>query len=101
MDHFSIKKTQLVNGKRQPFSLNNRINAFEKVKPGFKESFHALRIIGNLGTHKGAESEPLLDAFAVYEDALKELFGEGKSHIAKLVKKITKTKGVYKPPKFP
>ncbi|WP_342150247.1 DUF4145 domain-containing protein [Methylorubrum sp. SB2] len=96
LDHFKIKKTQVVNGKRVPFSLNNRINAFESVKPGFKGSLHALRIIGNLGTHQGANSEPLLDAFAVYEDALKEIFGEGKSHIAKLVKKITKTKGVYK-----
>jgi hypothetical protein len=60
------------------------------------ETLHALRVIGNLGTHHRAPSHAaVLDAYTIYEHALAELLGQKKKEIAALAKKIIKTKGKY------
>lgn len=78
--------------KNKPYrlSLSQRIELFEKKfgEPDNAESMHALRVIGNLGTHGDEpDGDVLFDAIDVYEDALLEVY-EGKT--AKL--KATKLK---------
>jgi hypothetical protein len=88
--------TQGVTKKGKPYrlSLSERIDLFEQQFGDAEnaESMHALRTIGNLGTHgDGPESEVLFDAMDVYEDALLEIY-EGKT--AKLKAKKLKLKGL-------
>ena len=88
--------TQGVTKKGKPYrlSLSERINLFEQQfgDADNAESMHALRTIGNLGTHgSGPDLEVLFDAMDVYEDALLEIY-EGKT--AKLKAKKLKLKGL-------
>jgi hypothetical protein len=74
--------------------LNDRINAFEKIDPDHAQTFHALREVGNVGSHQGNNTrETILDAFEVYEDALRNLFGGHRDRIDDLKKKIRAAKG--------
>ncbi|MVT66866.1 DUF4145 domain-containing protein [Bradyrhizobium pachyrhizi] len=75
-------------------SLNERIKSFEAIEPDHAETFHALREVGNVGSHQGDNSrETVLDAWEVYEDALRDLFGGHKSRINALRAKIRASKG--------
>lgn len=74
--------------------LNDRIRAFEAIDPSHAETFHALREVGNVGSHEGNSSrETVLDAFEIFEDALRNLFGDQKERIDALRKKIRASKG--------
>jgi hypothetical protein len=74
--------------------LNDRIKAFEAIDPDHGQTFHALREVGNVGSHQGDNTrETILDAFEVYEDALKNLFGGHRQHIDALKQKIRTAKG--------
>lgn len=75
-------------------TLNDRIRAFENLDPDHAETFHALREVGNVGSHDGDNSrETVLDAFEIYQDALRNLFGGHKLRIDALKQKIRATKG--------
>ena|SRR3984957_12275757 len=75
-------------------TLNNRIKEFEKIDPDHGQTFHALREVGNIGSHQGDNTrETILDAFEVYEDALKNLFGGHRRRIEQLKQKIRAAKG--------
>lgn len=75
-------------------TLNDRITAFEGVDPSHAQTFHALREVGNVGSHLGDNTrETVLDAWEVYEDALRNLFGGHKDRIEALKLKIRATKG--------
>lgn len=93
MDHFKIAKFKRQAGKLKPISLFARIEAFI-VKNGqlvHQDHLHALRAIGNLGTHSNeATRADVLEAFQVYEHALDELIGKKSASIAKLAKKLKK-----------
>ena len=96
MDHYRVPKTYLdKNRKRKLSSLNNRIDAFEKKKPGNKDLLHALRVIGNLGTQHNANRAPLLDGFKIYEHALATLFEQPVKEAQRIARKIKRTRGVY------
>jgi hypothetical protein len=106
MDHYRIVKTRIAKnrkkpkaaGKRVPYDLSVRIDKFvAAIKPSVPaKTLHALRLVGNLGTHGSKLTrDALLDAYTVYEDALDELIGKRREKIAGLVRKITKTKGRY------
>ncbi len=58
--------------------LNARIQIVEQSDKisGHASTFHALRIVGNLGSHgNGVKWDNLLDGFLVYEKALADLLG--------------------------
>lgn len=83
------------NGDVYRMNLNARINAFAKHAQGAdaKEQLHALRNVGNLGTH-GSEvtREELFDAVDVLEDVLLGIYEKG-SIKAKAQKLLNKKQG--------
>jgi hypothetical protein len=78
--------------KRRILDLSARIDKLPKKigTTDFSETLHALRIIGNLGTHGDRVLQSaMLDAFQLYEMALGKLF-EDKSQNAKAIIKRLK-----------
>jgi hypothetical protein len=93
MDHFKIAKFKRANGKLRAIPLYSRIEAFitKNGKMVHKDHLHALRVVGNLGTHSNAATRSdVLEAFQVYEHALDELIGKKSAVIEKLAKKLKK-----------
>lgn len=90
------QKVSQKTGKTVPMNLSDRIDAY-KAQTGDQDasdSFDALRLVGNLGTHETKVSaEALFDAMDVYEDVLIKVYGD-KSVLAKKAKLIA-TKGKY------
>lgn len=96
LDEQGVTKTIMKKGKLERANLWERIEAFAQSAVGedLKDQLHALRTIGNLGTHGAAvTSEALFDAADVLEDVLLGVY-EKKSLKAK-IKKLTDTKGGY------
>lgn len=67
-------------GEEFDLDLNSRIQILEKssnkIAGGHASTFHALRVVGNLGSHgNGVKWDNLLDGFLVYEKALADLLG--------------------------
>ena len=100
MDHFGVAKTRIQKdskkpgkpGKRVPLDLSARIERLPRKigTKDYSEILHALRKIGNLGTHGSSVSHvAILDAFRLYEIALERLF-EDKSDTAKAIIKRLK-----------
>lgn len=107
MDHFKVAKVKIAKdpkklssaGKMRPLDLSARIDRFISATGALvhKEHLHALRIIGNLGTHKNSLTRTeMLEAFEIYEHALEELIGKKSSQIAKLAKRLSKQAGKKK-----
>lgn len=85
-------------GKRVPLTLNARIDKFAKADAELKDTLHALRIIGNVGSHDGGLTMgALLDAFEIYEDTLALVCGRRVPRLRAIRQKIKKTKGKYNP----
>ena len=77
-----------------PLDLNGRIGVFTKTHTEHAETFTALRMVGNLGSHgHDVQREVILDAFEVLEDCLAELYGERSARLGKIKKKLISTKG--------
>jgi hypothetical protein len=98
LDHLKVPRTTMSkkNGKITDLDLNGRIQFYEKSNPDHGETFHALRVIGNLGSHgTSLTQEALLDAFEIYEDALSEIIGGRTAYLAAIKKKIIASKGTY------
>jgi hypothetical protein len=97
MDHFGCAKYRRINktaskpGKLLRLDLFSRIERFI-ISTGsvvHQDHLHALRVVGNLGTHESDISRAdILSAFEVYEHALAELIGKKSKQIAKLAKKL-------------
>lgn len=86
-------------GKLRWMSLQERIEAFEaKIKDdALADTFNALRVVGNLGTHEGGvDRDALLDASLIYEDALNHLYGATKKELNRIRKALLKSRGRYK-----
>jgi Domain of unknown function (DUF4145) len=91
MDHFKVSRFKRARGKLQPIALYSRIEAFiaKNGKVVHKDHLHALRVVGNVGTHSNAATRSdVLEAFQIYEHALDELIGKKSAIIAKLAKKL-------------
>jgi hypothetical protein len=99
MDHFKVAKFQRVKDSKNPnkpgklkrLDLYTRIEKFiaDTGAVVHKDHLHALRVVGNLGTHQNELSRTdLLEAFEVYEHALDELIGKKSVQIAKLAKRL-------------
>jgi hypothetical protein len=99
MDHFGVAKTRIQEnkdpnkpGKRRVLDLSARIDKWvKKIGPTeHSETLHALRTVGNLGTHSSKVTQAaMLDAYQLYELALEELFkdrGESAKDIIRRLK---------------
>jgi hypothetical protein len=98
LDHLTIPRTSMSRktGKPVDLDLNRRIQYYEKSSPAHANTFHALRLIGNLGSHgTPLMQEALLDAFEIYEDALSDIIGGRNAYLDKIKKKIMASKGQY------
>jgi len=74
--------------------LAKRIQTLENTDKLQAEIFHALREVGNVGSHgSDARRDVVLAAFEIYEDQLRKLFTPQGSRIETLAKKIRATKG--------
>lgn len=95
MDHFQVPTKGKGNKtKTHTLDLSERIDGFEKMKPGHKDALDALRHVGNYGSHQGqADKEALLDCFELLEDALSELIDEKKAMLAAKAQKLIQNKG--------
>jgi hypothetical protein len=90
-------------GKMKMLDLAARIDKFIAATGDLvhKDHLHALRVVGNLGTHNNSlERNEVLEAFEVYEHALAELIGKKSTQISKLAKKLSKTAGKAKKGNF-
>lgn len=107
MDHFKVAKFRVAKnpkkpnspGRMKPLDLSARIDKFISTTGAVihKDHLHALRIVGNLGTHKNALARTeILEAFEIYEHALEELIGKKSAQIGKLAKKLSKQAGKTK-----
>jgi Domain of unknown function (DUF4145) len=111
MDHFKVAKFKIVKdprkprspGKMRPLDLSTRIDKFISATGAVvhKDHLHALRVVGNLGTHKNVLTRTeILEAFEVYEHALQEMIGKKSTQIGKLAKKLSKHTGKTKKDDF-
>ena len=74
--------------------LNGRIQVFEKTNPDEGQTFHALRMVGNLGAHgEPVSSDRVLDALELYEDALEKLYSDKDKKLKAIKEKILASKG--------
>ncbi|WP_179874728.1 DUF4145 domain-containing protein [Rhizobium anhuiense] len=99
MDHLNVPvEGNGKNDKIRRLNLSERIDEFEKMKPGHKAALDALRFVGNHGSHAGqSDQEVLLDAFEVLEDALSELIDNKKAKLAAKAKALIQSKGNPEP----
>lgn len=81
-------------GDTHPLDLNGRIQLFEKTNPEEGQTFHALRMVGNLGAHGDVVTvETVLDALELYEDALEKLYSDKIKKLKAIQQKILDSKG--------
>lgn len=84
LDHFQIKSGPLA----------SRIAHFSRVDPVQAATFDALKQVGNVGSHEGANTRgTILDSFEYYEHALDGLFGEKRQYFERLRARIITKKG--------
>jgi len=97
LTHLKIPRYTRIAGELVPLSLNNRIDKFKTKDVELKDTLHALRMVGNVGSHDSdiLTREALLDGFEIYEDALANLYGKRAARMKAIRKKIKKTKGKY------
>lgn len=75
-------------------NLNQRIDAYANVDANLADSFHALREVGNVGSHKGApRRQTILHAFEIYENALRNIYDPNAKRMKALRAKIRASKG--------
>lgn len=99
MDHFKVARFKRMKDPKNPTKPGKlkRLDLFARIERFIastgavvhKDHLHALRVVGNLGTHQNELTRAdLLEAFEVYEHALGELVGKKSAQISKLAKKL-------------
>jgi hypothetical protein len=97
MDHFGVAKTRIQkdspnkSGRRRPVDLAARIDKLPKKigSQDFSKILHALRVIGNLGTHGSKVTQAaMLDSFQLYEMALEKLFEDKNETVEAIIKRL-------------
>ncbi len=93
MDAHSIPREEGGN----ELKLFKRIDRFaEKYAGGSKDTFDALRHVGNLGSHDGDVSrEALLDAYEIYQEWLRNFYRAYPDRIKVLTERLIKSRGKY------
>jgi hypothetical protein len=82
---------------RSPLSLGTRILAYEKKRQELKDHLHAIRWIGNAGSHsrrgaKALQRSDLFDAFEILRLLLTEIYEEQTARLKAMAKQISTTK---------
>lgn len=93
MDHYGVAKYKRERGKLKPLALYARIEKFIAATGEVlhQDHLHALRAIGNLGTHSSMLTRAdLLETYEVYEHFLDEVVDKKSKSIAKKAKKLRK-----------
>lgn len=99
MDHFGVAKSRIQRvsakpnkpGKRKLLDLAARIDKLPKKigSQDFSKILHALRVIGNLGTHGASVTQAaILDSFQLYEMALDKLFQDKNETADAIIKRL-------------
>lgn len=93
----SVERALDAEGVQKRGNLEKRIEKFaEKHPKQTSGELHALRHIGNTGSHESAlKWDAILDTFEVYEYWLRNFYGKEKENIDTLIEKLTKTRGKY------
>lgn len=101
MDHFKVRTITVVTDKtgkkyRKRLDLSSRIDKFAaKIRSReYSDMLHALRVVGNVGTHgtKTVTKAHLLDAYRLYEHALERMFEDKSESIKETIKRLSKLK---------
>jgi len=95
MTELKVKRYKTVNGSRKLIFLHQRIELLPSKYEDLKERLLAAKWLGNAGSHDGSNisTEDVVNAYAIVEDVLNEIYDNKKSHIKKMAKKINKKKG--------
>lgn len=94
LDNLKIPKSEkTAKNKRRRLTLAERINLFEVKHTAYGDFLHALRNVGNVGTHASADRQAILGAFEIYEESLAQLYGMKNKKLKALAKKLTKQRG--------
>lgn len=93
----SVERVLDVDGIPRGQSLEKRIDKFGERHPNQSSGeLHALRHIGNTGSHEGEVTwNAILDTYLVYEYWLRNFYGKEKENIGSLIEKLIETKGRY------
>ena len=99
LNEFNVPKLrQPVKGRIHVFSLNERIVEFEKVKPKVGSFLHAIKLIGNAGSHSSEVTRnDVLDAYELMDYSLESLYSEREQNILTISQKIIDNKSKPKP----
>ncbi len=82
-------------GKLSPINLHQRIESLKDYKPELVDLFFAIKFIGNAGSHSTdiLTKEDVIDAFALLEKVLNEIFDDKDKTVKKIAKEINKRRG--------
>jgi hypothetical protein len=102
MDHFGVAKSTTVRrqgfpGKRKRLDLSSRIDKLPRKigTQDYSKILHALRDVGNLGTHGGnVNRKAMLDAYKLCEIALGKLFEDESDSVDAIIKRLKRHKKV-------
>lgn len=93
MDHARVPKTFITKkGDRQRMSLRDRLLLMRPRDSSFQSAVHAIRWIGNSGTHEDVKLSDTLDAFDLVEYALDQQFNKHPMILLKKASQINKRK---------
>jgi hypothetical protein len=94
LDQFQIPRSGLnCKGKEHELKLFRRIDLLDEAKPGHKDTFDALRNVGNYGSHQGkAKQETLLDCYELLEQVLADLVDGKRARLEGIAKKLAAQK---------
>jgi len=76
--------------RRRRLTLNDRIDRLPAKTAGFAAKLHAIRWVGNEGSHSELTKDDVLDALEILEDVLRDVFAAKGGEIDRIVKQINK-----------
>lgn len=86
------RKRKTKNGDFTDLTLHARIELFQAKDKPVGDSFMAIKMVGNLGSHNEVPPSfgTLLDVYELYEEALHEVFGKKSKKLAEIKRKLMK-----------
>lgn len=89
------RKRKTDKGKIVDLKLHDRIVAYQEKDKEIGDSFMAIKMVGNLGSHEVhvQNRDTIFDVYDLYEDALSEVFGKRSKKMTKLKAELIATRG--------
>jgi hypothetical protein len=92
LDQIGVPRTRA--GANKNLDLNTRIVELDAMKPGHSDVLHALRYVGNIGSHEGeAGMTEVLDCYELLEATLEELLDNKRAKLAAKAASIKARRG--------